>query len=447
MTDEAEGGTGGVHGVDPAIAAQLERRRSAAAAAWDLTDELVLIGAGEPVVVPGRYDRTYPFRAHSEYFYLTDRERPGGVLAFDPADGWTDFVVPVTRQELLWSGVDGLEEGVPDGARSAAELPEWMEARRGRRCGCLGAAVPGISSDARLEEELRYGLTEVRRPKDEVELARMRSAAQATRAGFVGLEPLIEPGRSERELQIELEALFFRAGADALAFETIIAGGAHSAVLHFAPTERSLVDGELVLIDAGGEYRCYASDVTRTYPVSGAFTPEQAQLYETVRRALREAIEMCGPGVEWRDVHRAAALVVAAGLVDFGILRGDVESLFERRAVSLFFPHGIGHMVGLGVRDAGGALRGRSEPGGGFPRLRIDLPLQPRYAMTVEPGIYFIPAMLGDATTREELRDAVDWNRVDGMLGFGGIRLEENVLVTDDGCEVLTGAVPLSKPS
>jgi Xaa-Pro aminopeptidase len=429
---------------DPAIVAQLTRRRTAAADAWNLTDELVLVGAGDPIAVPGRYDRTYPFRAHSEYLYLTDRERPRGVLAFDPRDGWIDFVEPVTREEVLWSGVDGLDEGVPDGGRPVSELPAWLEARRDRPCGCLGAGVPGVSSDAELDEELRYTLTQVRRPKDEVELARMRSAEQATRAGFVALEPLIEPGRTERELQIELEAHFFRGGADALAFETIVAGGAHSAVLHFAPTARALRDGDLALIDAGGEYRGYASDVTRTYPVSGAFTPEQAHVNRTVARALQTAIETCRPGAEWRDVHRAAAIVIADGLVDFGILRGEPETLFERGAVSLFFPHGVGHMVGLGVRDAGGVLRGRSEPGPGFPRLRVDLPLERDYAMTVEPGIYFIPAMLGDRTTREELRDAVGWDRVDSLLDFGGIRLEENVVITDDGCDVLTGDIPLA---
>jgi Xaa-Pro aminopeptidase len=428
----------------PEIAAQLTRRRAAAAAAWNLKDQLVLVGAGEPIPVPGRYDLTYPFRAHSEYLYLTDRERPGGVLAFDPGDGWTEFVEPVTREELLWSGVDGLDEGVPDGARPTSELTAWLEARRDRPCGCLGAGVPGVSSDAELDEELRYALTHVRRPKDDVELARMRAAEQATRAGFLALESLIEPGRTERELQIELEAQFFRGGADGLAFETIVAGGAHSAVLHFAPTERALRDGELALIDAGGEYRGYASDVTRTYPVSGSFTPEQAHVYETVAQALRTAIETCRPGTEWRDVHRAAALVTADGLVDFGILRGERESLFERGAVSLFFPHGVGHMVGLGVRDAGGVIRGRSEPGPGFPRLRVDLPLERDYAMTVEPGVYFIPAMLGDRTTREELGDAVDWDRVDSLLDFGGTRLEENVLITDDGCDVLTSEIPLA---
>jgi Xaa-Pro aminopeptidase len=428
---------------DPAIVAQLRRRRAAAAAAWDLTDEIVLIGAGEPVPVPGRYDRTYPFRAHSEYFYLTDRERPGGVLAFDPGEGWTEFVAPVTREELLWSAVEGLEEGVPDGTRSVTELSEWLEARRGRRWGCLGAPAPGVSSNAELDEELRYALTQVRRQKDEVELARMRRAEQATRAGFVALEALIESGRTERELQIELEAHFFRGGGDALAYETIIAGGAHAGVLHFAPTARPLRDGELVLVDAGCEYRSYASDVTRTYAVSGTFAPEQAQLYGTVAQALRAAIQTCQPGVEWREVHRVAALVIAEGLVDFGILRGEVESLFERGAVSLFFPHGIGHMVGLGIRDAGGVLRDRPEPGPGFPRLRVDLPLQRGYTMTVEPGIYFVPALVSDKTSREELSGAVDWDRVDAMLDFGGIRLEENVLITEDGCELLTSDVPL----
>jgi Xaa-Pro aminopeptidase len=400
----------------------------------------VLIGAGELVGVPGRYDRTYPFHAHSEYFWLTDRNRPGGVLAFDPAEGWTEFVEPVTREELLWSGADGLEEGVPEGTRPVGELLRWLG---GRKCGCLGAPIAGTTSDPELDDELRHALTHVRRPKDDVEVERMRTAAHATRSGYIVLERLIEPGRTERELQVELEAQFFRGGADSLAYESIVAGGTHSAVLHFAPTGRPLGEGELLLVDAGGEYRGYASDVTRTYPAAGTLTPGQAELYAVVREALEHAISLCRPGVEWRDVHREAALVVGRGLVEVGILRGEVETLFEREAIALFFPHGVGHMVGLGVRDAGGSVRGRPAPGPGYPTLRVDLPLEARYAMTVEPGIYFIPAMLGDPATRGRLADAVAWDRVDQMLGFGGIRLEQNVLITDDGCEVLTAEIPL----
>ncbi len=430
-----------------AITPQLERRRSAAAEAWSLSDDFVLVGAGDPVPVPGRNDRTYPFRAHSEYLYLTDRERAGGVLAFDPGDGWAEFVAPVTREELLWSGGDELEEGVPDGTRPMSELASWLDRRQGRRCGWLGATFVGVESDPRLQDELRYRLTQVRRVKDAVELARMRHAERATRAGFLALESMVEPGRTERDLQIELEAEVLRGGADAFAYDSVVAAGTHSAVLHFAPTARALRDGDLLLVDAGGEYRGYASDITRTYAVSGAFSPAQAQLYGIVRRALQIAIESCKPGVEWRDVHRVAALIIGEGLIEFGILRGEAEALFERGAISLFFPHGIGHMVGLGARDASGALRGRPDPGPGYPHLRADLPLESGYTMTVEPGIYFVAPLLRSPQTRHELRGAVDWERVDGMLDFGGIRLEENVLITEDGCEVLTRDVPLPDPA
>jgi Xaa-Pro aminopeptidase len=424
-------------------AGHLSRRRAAAAATWELTDELVLVGAGEPLPVPGRGDRMYPFRSHSEYFYLTDRERPGGVLAFDPAEGWLEFMTPVTREELLWAGTEDAREGLPDGVRDVAELPRWLEQRRGRRYGCLGSPVAGAPSDKSLEDELRYALNNVRRVKDDAELARMRKAEAATRSGFLLLGELIAEGQTERGIQVSLEAEFLRRGADFLAFDTIVAAGSHSAVLHFAPTEKVLAARELVLVDAGGEYRGYVSDVTRTYPVSGAFTPEQAELYAVVRAALAAATRACRPGVEWRDVHRIAAHVIADGLVATGILRGSAESLFEGGTVSLFFPHGIGHMVGLGIRDAGGALRDREPPGAGFPPLRVDLPLQAGYTMTVELGVYFVPALLRDSSTRAAHRDAVDWDRVDALLDFGGIRLEDDVLITDDGCEVLTTRVPL----
>ena len=142
-------------------------------------------------------------------------------------------------------------------------------------------------------------------------------------------------------------------------------------------------------------------------------------------------------------MHRTAALVIAEGLVELGLLRGEPEGLVERGAQALFFPHGVGHMVGLGVRDAGDVLRGREPPEDEFPRLRVDLPLLPGHVFTVDPGIYFVPALLDDADLRKRRRDAVDWERAEAMLGFGGIRIENNVLVTDDGNEVLTADVPL----
>ena len=411
------------------IAQELERRRAAAAAAWDVSDAVVLVAAGDEIPVPGRGDRTYPFRAHSEYLYLTDRERPGGVLAFDPGDGWVEFVVPVTAEELLWSGLEGDREGVPEGTRPLDELQAWV---RGRPVRGLGAAP---DADA----ELRDALVRVRRPKDDVELERMRVAAEATRAGFAELAGLVAPGRTERELQVALEAAFLRSGGDFLAFETIAAAGDHSAVLHFAPTDRELRAGELLLVDAGAEYRGYVSDVTRTYAIGGELDARQRLVWETVRRAGEAAIAACRPGVEWRDVHRAAAAVVAEGLVELGVLRGAPETLVESGAATLFFPHGVGHMVGLGVRDAGPASDEARTPAPGLPRLRVDIPLQPRHAWTVEPGIYFVAPLLA----RNRDRRDVDWDVVDALLGFGGVRIEQNVLVTAGGCEVLTAAIPL----
>ena len=430
---------------DPAVRRQLERRRRAAAEQWDLTDEIVLVAAGEPIRVPGRGDLTYRFRSHSEYFYLTDRERPGGVLAFDPSAGWFDFVVPISESELLWTIAETDEE---DGSETVpiTDLDGWLEQRSGRRVGRLGAGMDGITSDATLSDDLRYLLNYVRRPKDEVELERMRVAERATSAGFAAIQPLLSPGRTERQVQIELEAEFYRSGADSLAFDTIVGGGPNSAVLHFTPSARPFAADDLVLVDAGGEYKGYASDVTRTYSASGTFTPEQAQLHSLVRSAGVASTERCVAGVEWKDVHRTAALVIAEGLADFGLLRGEPESLVERGTVSLFFPHGIGHMVGLGVRDAGEPLRGR-QPEPGFPPLRVDLSLQPGHVFTVEPGIYFVPAILRDPARREKHRDAVDWDRADAMVGFGGIRIEDNVLVTDDGFEVLTADVPIPSAS
>ena len=407
----------------------LERRRAAAAAAWNLDGGVVLVAAGDEIPVPGRGDRTYPFRAHSEYLYLADRERPRGVLAYAPADGWVDFVAPVTADELLWTGLEGDREGVPEGTLPLDELEAWVAGRPARRLGAAADAAP----------DLRDALIEVRRPKDDVELERMRTAAEATRAGFEELVTLIAAGRTERELQVALEAAFLRNGGDFLAFESIVAAGDHAAVLHFSPTERELREGHLLLVDAGAEHRGYASDVTRTYAVGGRFTAEQALVHDTVRRAGETAIAACRPGAEWHDVHRSAALVVAEGLVELGVLRGSPETLVESGAATLFFPHGVGHLVGLGVRDTGPASVEAPTTLPGMPRLRVDITLRPRQAWTVEPGIYVVPALLA----RERGHDGVDWARVDALQGFGGVRLEQNVLITGDGCEVLTAAIPL----
>jgi hypothetical protein len=252
-----------------AIERALRRRRDAVAALWGLRDEIVLIGAGEPVPIPGRGDQVYPFRAHSEYFYLSDRDDPGAVLAFDPQEGWTHFRPDVTANDRLWSGA-GPAEGP-----TRSMLGGWLDERRGRPLVSLAAPVGETSSDMARQGDLRQALDTVRRPKDDVEIGRMRAAAEATRLAYEAVRPLIHAGVSERRLQIEIDAAFFRNGGDRTAYDTIIAGGPNAAVLHFTPTARVLHDGELVLIDAGAEFQNYACDVTRTYAVSGELRPSR----------------------------------------------------------------------------------------------------------------------------------------------------------------------------
>jgi Xaa-Pro aminopeptidase len=421
------------------ITEALERRRAAAAAAWDLSDELVLIGAGEPIGVPGRLDLTYPFKAHTEYFYLTDRNQPDGVLAFDAQDGWVDFVAPVTEADRLWSGAPAEDPPGP----TTEQLAGWLQARSGRPIADLGVADPDLGADQELTERLHFALNAVRRPKDEVELERMRAAERATAPAFAAALTMLRDGVSEREVQVELEVAALRAGADAMAYDTLVGSGPNSGVLHFMPSGRRLREGDLVLIDAGAEYCGYASDITRTYPVGGRLDGAQAELHSLVRAAELSCIELCVPGVEWRDVHLRAALLIAEGLAAFGLLRGAPESLVESGAVWLFFPHGIGHLVGLGIRDAGGVLAERRHDPPPFPHLRVDLPLDPGIVVTVEPGVYFVPAILNDPERRRLHHDAVVWERVDSMLGFGGIRIEDDVLITAGGHEVLTADVPV----
>jgi len=342
----------------------------------------------------------------------------------------------VTEVERIWEGATG-GEGTP-----RTQLDAWLAARRTLPIAALGCPVDGVAFDEELTRRLREQLTHARRPKDARELRRMRRAAAATAAGFLAVREVARPGVTEREVQIALEAAFFRAGGQRVAFDTIVASGPNAAVLHFTPTGRVLRDGEALLIDAGAEVDGYACDVTRTYPAGESFSPEQRALYSVVLEAEQAAPHRCRAGKEWREIHLEACIDLTAGLVDFGLLRGRAETLVERGAHMLFFPHGIGHMVGLGVRDASGSLPGR--PPSDDPRLktlRTDLPLRPGYVMTIEPGIYFIRPLLEDPRRREQFADDVDWQRVDTMLDFAGIRIEDVVLVTDGEANVLTAAI------
>jgi Xaa-Pro aminopeptidase len=415
----------------------IQARRDRVAKAWDAKDAIVLIGAGDRILIPGTGDQTYPFRSHPEYFYLTDRECAGAVLAFDAGEGWTDFVPDVTEKERVW------EAGTQAEGTSITLLGAWLAGRRGRVIAMLGVELPGQRFDAARSLELRERLLHARRPKDAAELERIRVAAKATAAGYAAVRDAIRPGAVERAIATELDAGFRRGGADGIAYESIVGTGPNSAVLHFDPTDRAAKEGELVLIDAAAEFRRYACDVTRTFPAGKSFTPEQRDLYALVLAVETKAVERCVPGAEMADVHEASFLETTKGLVEMGFLRGTPEGLVEQGVTELFYPHGIAHMVGLGVRDATGKLAGRLPRTDAGKRLqRMDLPLEPGYVLTIEPGIYFIPPLLQDPKRREKFADAVVWSKVDPWMAQGGIRIEDTVHVTAGAPENMTAAIP-----
>lgn len=415
----------------------LRARCARLASALSLGDAVLLVAAGEPVPLPENSDQTYPFRAHSDYYYLTGLDCPHGVVAYDPRDQtWISFVATVTEAERIWEG-----RAQPPGEPLSAFAP-WLARRAGRPIAMLGAVLSGVSADPVLTAKIREQFTHARRPKDAAELAVLRRSAAATAAGYAKLRSLLRPGVSERELQIELEAEFFRHGAARTGYGTIVGLGGNSAVLHFSPGERRARPGDFVLVDAGGEIDRYVTDVTRTYVV-GAPAAFQRDLYQVVLAAEQNTIARCRPGAEWRDLHLAAATELVAGLVSMGVMRGRPESLVAQEAHTLFFPHGLGHMVGLGVRDAGGLLPGRTkDPRPSLRTLRMDLPLAEGYVITVEPGLYFIPALLNDPARRERFHACVNWPLVEQHLDLGGVRIEDNIVITAGAPENLTAAIP-----
>ncbi len=418
----------------------LTERRARFATGLPADDTLLLVAAGHPVPRPENSDQTYPFLAHTEYVYLAGRDCAGGVVAFDPRNGprrgWRDFVPDVTESERVWEGRR------PWPGESLAELPGWLEARRDRPLAWLGSPPQSGAVEGALTAPVREILTATRRVKDETEIALVRRAVDATAAGFARLRALLRPGVSERSLQIELEAEFFRHGATRTGYGSIVGSGPNSAILHFEPSGRGAQAGEFVLVDAGAEIDRYTADVTRTY-IAGQPSSFQGDLYAVVLRAQERAVARCLPGAEWKEVHLATAVDLVSGLVELGVMRGNAEALIEREAHTLFFPHGLGHMFGLGVRDASGLAPGRQkDPRPALRTLRMDLPLATGYLVTVEPGLYFIPPLLDDPERRKRFHDCVNWSLVDQHRSIGGVRIEDNVLVTDGAPEVLTRMIP-----
>jgi len=396
-------------------------------------------------------DVEYNFRQDSDFFYLTGFDEPEAVAVLAPhheEHRFVLFVRPKDWEKEVWSGhrvgVEAAKERYgADAAYSITELdeklPQYLE-KADRMVYHLGRdrvfnetilnhwqqlmrTYPkrGIGPTA-LEDPAPI-LHPMRQIKSESELALMRRAIEiSVEAHQLALE-MAAPGRYEYEIQAEMERLFRLRGGMGPAYPSIVASGANACILHYTENNRQMQSGELLLIDAGCVYDYYNADITRTFPVNGTFTAEQRILYELVLKAQEAAIAQIFPGGSFKQMHDTAVRILTEGLVELGLLQGDVDKLIEEEKHKPFYMHRTGHWLGLDVHDVGVYQHGDSP-----------LNFQPGQVITVEPGLY-----LGTGIKLAEDQPEVPerWRGI-------GIRIEDDVLVTASGHEILTQAVPKS---
>ncbi|MEH6438005.1 Xaa-Pro aminopeptidase [Massilia sp. DD77] len=429
--------------------AHYTERRARLAAQMQPGSVAVLATAPE---VARNADSDYPYRHDSYFYYLTGFAEPESELVLVAAQGGQParsilFCREKNREREIWDGfrhgpedarlVFGFDEAWPIGeldARMAsllanvpalyyalghsaaldAQVAGWLKAVRAQ--GRSGVTAP------RTAHHLFGILDEMRLLKDEHEQGLMGRAALISAQAHVRAMRAARPGMAEYELEAELLHEFRRNGAQFPAYTPIVASGANACVLHYNANDRRMLDGELVLIDAGCEFDGYAADITRTWPVNGRFSAAQRRLYELVLQAQAAALAAIVPGRPYSAMHDAAVDVLAQGMLDLGLLDkgkfGSAQAVIAERAHQQFYMHGTGHWLGMDVHDVG-AYRDVTAAG------KPSRPLAPGMALTVEPGIYVRP---GPGVPEEY------WHI--------GIRIEDDVIVTGTGCRVLTGAAP-----
>lgn len=429
--------------LDPVPVELLRARQQRVAAA--LGEEVLLLH-GAPVLHRSR-DTEYPHRPDSDLYWLTGLTAPELVAVVQAVEGeprLTLFIPPRDPTAELWSGprMDPSEAEARSGAHQVhpldeldAHLPGLLDGSRG-----IHFRLGGHSRvEAQVVEALRRArargprkgtgprrvtdpgeiLDDLRLVKDAWELERMREAARITVAAFRAARSALGPGVPEWKLQAVLESVFRGEGGDGPAYETIVGSGPNACVLHYVANERVAGMGELVLVDAGAAVGLYAADITRTWPVSGRFTQPQRDLYRVVEEARAAAAATVRPGATVGEVHDAAVRTLTAGLVELGVLEGEVAALVEEDAFKPFYPHQTSHWLGLDVHDVGD-----------YARVGASRVLEPGMVLTVEPGLYFGPGGMEAAGERAAPYQGV------------GIRVEDDLLVTEDGHENLTGALP-----
>ncbi len=402
-----------------------------------------------PEVLRNR-DSHYPYRWDSYFYYLTGFTEPDATLVIQVDGGGshsTLFCRDKDEEREIWDGyrfgpglarerfgfdrglsVKTLDSELPrlladqravftqigSNADHDAQLARWLSAVRGQ-------ARTGVSAPAQVWE-IRSLLDEMRLIKDAHEIDVMRRAAKISAAAHVRAMQAARPGGFEFEIEAEIEHEFRRAGSKAPAYGSIVASGRHACVLHYRSNDAQLTEGDLLLIDAGCELDGYASDITRTFPVSGRFTGAQRALYDIVLEAQRAAIDATRPGMRFIDPHDAAVRVLARGMIDCGLISGPLDAAIESGAYRRFYMHRTGHWLGMDVHDCGDYREPGAPAGGNEKPWRI---LRPGMVLTEEPGLY--------------VRAADDIPRHFHDIG---IRIEDDALVTPTGCEILTADVP-----
>jgi Xaa-Pro aminopeptidase len=395
-----------------------------------------------PVYIRNR-DVEHVYRQDSDFQYLTGFPEPEAVMALIPGREHGEYVLFCRERDPereLWDGLRAGQDGAvaqygADDAFPIGDiddiLPGLIEGRE-RVYYAIGTNqefdhrlmewVNVIRSKARLGATppnefvaLNHLLHDMRLYKSAAEVKVMKAAAEISSRAHVRAMQASRSGLHEYHLEAELDYEFRKGGAKMPAYGSIVAAGKNACILHYRENDAPLRDGDLVLIDAGCEIDCYASDITRTFPVSGTFSPEQKAIYELVLKANEEAFRHIAPGKHWNEAHEATVQVITAGLVELGLLEGDVEALIAAEAYKPFYMHRAGHWLGMDVHDVGDYKVGGE--------WRV---LEPGMCMTVEPGIYI----------------AVDNNKVAKKWRGIGVRIEDDVVVTRTGCEVITGGVP-----
>ena len=416
------------------------RRRKALMAQMEPNSIAILPAA--PVYIRNR-DVEHVYRQDSDFQYLTGFPEPEAVLALIPGREHGEYVLFCRERDPereLWDGLRAGQDGAiaQFGADDAFPindiddiLPGLIEGRERvyYAIGCnqefdhrLMEWINVIRSKARQGAQppnefvaLDHLLHDMRLYKSAAEVKVMKEAAEISAAAHVRAMQTARPGLSEYHLEAELEYIFRKNGSKMPAYGSIVASGRNACILHYRENDAPLKDGDLILIDAGCEIDCYASDITRTFPVSGKFSPEQKAIYELVLKANEEAFKFIAPGRHWNEAHEATVRVITAGLVELGLLEGDVDELIASEAYKPFYMHRAGHWLGMDVHDVGDY-----KVGGQWRVLEVGM------AMTVEPGIYIAP---------DNDKVAKKWRGI-------GVRIEDDVVVTKTGCEILTNGVP-----